>query len=76
MTIKDLRKQSGMTQLEAARKLKINVGFWCRMESGQVTVPTKHFKKVSKMLGVPMKQLIQFRIDEFTKKLKIEVYGH
>lgn len=65
-----MRKKSGLTQAEAAKKLKMNVGFWCRVESGAVDLPLKHYKKVSKLFRVPLTNLVKFRVSRFEKSLK------
>lgn len=73
--LKEIREKSGLTQSQAAKKMKVNVGFWNRIEAGSVDLPTKYFKRASKTLKVPMKKLINLRVDQFTKKLKAKVDG-
>lgn len=71
--IKQLREKTGMSQAEAAKKLKINTGFWCRVESGDVGLPPKHFKKVATMLKVPLTSLINFQIKHLATALRDKV---
>lgn len=70
---KDLRVKSGMTQSEAAKKMRLNVGFWCRVESGEVDLPPKHYRKASKLFKVPVVSLINLRIKKFATGLRNQV---
>jgi transcriptional regulator with XRE-family HTH domain len=71
--IKQLREKSGLTQSQAAQKLKINHGFWCRIESGKVDLPPNRFKSVAKLLGIPLTKLINLRIVKFASQLRDDV---
>lgn len=65
-----------MSQYVAAKRLKINVGFWSRIESGKIELPSKYIKRTAKVLGVTRKKLVDLKVEQFHNKLKRQVYGH
>lgn len=70
---KSWREKTGLSQTEAAKKLRLNVGFYCRVESGAVDLPPKHYKKASKLFKVPVVSLINLRVKQFATGLRDQV---
>lgn len=73
MDFKKLREKTGLTQTEAAKKLRINVAFWNRVEAGVVDLPPKRFKQVATFLKVPLTALVAKRVEKFKKELVSQI---
>ncbi len=72
---KELREKKGLTQTKIAKMLKINVGFWSRIEANKADLPIRHFKKTAKMLGISTKRLVDERIEKVAKEIKAQIYA-
>lgn len=59
MTIKEVREQRGITQLEMAEKLGISVACYCQYETGVRNIPADKMEQIAAILR------IKNRKDEF-----------
>ena len=62
-TIREIRKEKGITMEKLAEKVGISIGYLCHLEKGTRTNPSvKIMKKKKKALGKPVSEI--FFIDE------------
>ncbi len=54
MTLKELRRQKGMTQEDVANRLEIGVSTYCMYENAQRRIPADVAKKISELLNVDL----------------------
>ncbi len=59
-TIKRLRYEKRMTQEDLAEKAHINVSYLAKIENGYVNTSVRYLIKVSRGLGVRVKDLFEF----------------
>ena len=59
-TIKKIREQKELTQEDLADKADINVSYLAKIENGYVNTSVRYLVKISKGLGVKVKDLFEF----------------
>ena len=69
-TLKEQRKKLGITQAVLADRLCVHLQFISNIERGVAGLPPRHFKQVSKILRIPLKDLIEEYVQRTEKKLK------
>ena len=71
MLLKQARERKGISQGQLSKALGFsNPQFISNIERGLSELPTKHFKKVEKILGIPMPKLIEMKIESTQKRLR------
>ncbi len=65
LILKRARKKAGLTQKGLAQELGIGGQFVFHWEKGVSGIPPRHFKKVSKVLSIPIKTLIKDSVDRY-----------
>jgi transcriptional regulator with XRE-family HTH domain len=73
--LKQLREKRKLSQTQTAKLMRMNVGFWNRIESGKIDLPPKRYKRAAQVFKVPVARLIQARLYAFEKSLKAQAYG-
>jgi transcriptional regulator with XRE-family HTH domain len=73
--LKQLREKRKLSQTQTAKLMRMNVGFWNRIESGKIDLPPKRYKRASEIFKVPVNRLVQMRVKAFEKTLKTQAYG-
>ncbi len=56
--IKKLRQKTNLTQAQVAEKAGININYFAVIERGEVTTSPVNLKKISKVLGVSVSDII------------------
>lgn len=56
--IKKLRQKTGLTQAQVAKEARININYFAVIERGEVTTSPVNLKKISKVLGVSVSEII------------------
>lgn len=59
MDVKKFRKQAGMTQQELAKKMNVHQSAVSQWESGKTAPLKKTWKKLAKVLGVTVDELVR-----------------
>lgn len=59
-TIKELREKQKLTQEELADRSHINVSYLAKIENGYVNTTVRYLIKLSRGLGVKVKDLFEF----------------
>lgn len=59
-TIKNIRKQKGLTQEKLAEKADADVSYLAKIENGYVNTSVRYLIKISRGLGVKVKDLFKF----------------
>lgn len=59
-TIKNIREDGGLTQEALAEKAEINVSYLAKIENGYVNTTVRYLIKLSRALGVKVKELFSF----------------
>lgn len=71
--VKTKRQQKGITQRELSEKLGYSSPqYISNFERGICGLSPKKFKTVSKMLGIPAKQLVEISAQEYAKRISKE----
>lgn len=55
-----LRKNAGLTQEQLAEKSHVNVSYLAKIESGYVNTTVRYLIKISRGLGIKVKDLFDF----------------
>lgn len=59
-TIKELREEQKLTQEELADRSHINVSYLAKIENGYVNTTVRYLIKLSRGLGIKVKDLFEF----------------
>ena len=62
--LRRLRIASGITQEEAARRLRISRSQWCNIESGSQSIPAERILDFAQLVGATSNELLGVREDE------------
>lgn len=57
--IRAARKSLHMTQEKLAEKMKVSVAYYGRLERGEKAINLERLQEISKLLGVPMSELVE-----------------
>lgn len=57
--IKNLREKKGLSQVELAKKVKVNNSLICKIETGQTDGSIRTLKKIATVLEVSLKDLLE-----------------
>ena len=72
--LKNARESKGITQQEISDKLGFSSPqFISNCERGVANLPPKHFKPVSKMIGIDTERLIKLYIKDFEMRVRKSV---
>ncbi len=65
LILKKARKKAGLSQNDLAKELGIHGQFIFHWEKGVSGIPPRHFKKVSKLLAIPVETLVKASVDRY-----------
>lgn len=68
-TLREQRKKFGITQATLADRLHVHLQFISNIERGLAPLPARHFKKVSRMLHIPLATLIDLHLERTRERL-------
>lgn len=72
--VKNMRIKKGVTQDELGSKIgHLNGQAISNWEKGKATIPAKHFKIISKVLGVSVEVLKDRRVEDMRRDLESQV---
>lgn len=72
-TLMEIRVKMGLTQGNLAKRLGVTTQFLSNVERGKARLPKPYFKKVSKLLDIPVKQMIKLRVQDLEKDMLEEL---
>lgn len=72
--LKQRREAVGMTQGSLSRELGYSSPqFISNWERGQSAIPERHFRKISQLLGVPMREMVDHRCRDYRREINVNV---
>jgi transcriptional regulator with XRE-family HTH domain len=71
--IKEKRLELGYTQDELANKLQIFKQQLSNIETGRIRMPHRHIKKISKVLKIPIDDLVRYHMENYEKDFRKKI---
>lgn len=71
--IKEKRLELGYTQNQLANKLQIFKQQLSNIETGRIRMPYRHIKKISKVLKIPIDDLVSFHMENYEKDFRKKI---
>jgi transcriptional regulator with XRE-family HTH domain len=70
---KEAREKQGLTQEQIGKKLGVDTQFISNMERKTVSIPAKHFLKLSETLKIPVKRFVEYNVERYRARMKREI---
>lgn len=59
--LKERRGECRLASSFVADQIGVDRSFWSKVEAGRALLPVKHFRKASQLLGIPLRDMIDYR---------------
>ena len=72
--LREARTEKGFTQSYIAKKLGLETyQFWSDVERNKCALPPRHFKKVAKVLGIRLEEMVELYVNDKANSLYDEL---
>lgn len=71
--LKEARLKKDWTRKRLGTSLGVNAQYIYSCEAGTAKYSTKHFKKLSKQLDIPIRKMVKYRLEDIKRRLTDEI---
>jgi transcriptional regulator with XRE-family HTH domain len=74
MLLKEARQRAGLTQRQLSEALGFGTTqFVSNIERATAPIPSKHFRKINKILRIPIESLMDYNVERYRERMKREI---
>ncbi len=73
--IQQAREKVGITQEELAKRIGVGTQYVSNIERRLCSIPSKHFRTLSTVLKIPVKQLFHYNVERYVARMKRDMKG-